>query len=127
MLTVAVLISFQTLNGLDAGASLLVAMAALKLMETRQRRDWLIVLGAALFLLLAACLGAQALWLVPLYAGELWLLSTALYAVGAGESPPATADVARLGAQPAGGAAADATAVSVLSAIVRVALGHPEG
>lgn len=88
VLTVAVLISFKTLNGLDAGASLLVAMAAIKLMETRQRRDWLIVLGTALFLLLAACLGAQSLWLMPFYAGELWLLSTALYALGAGESPP---------------------------------------
>jgi transglutaminase-like putative cysteine protease len=88
VLTLAVLISFRTLNGLDAGASLLVAMAALKLMETQRVRDWLIVLGAALFLLLAACLGAQSLWLVPLYAAELWLLSTALYALGAGESAP---------------------------------------
>jgi transglutaminase-like putative cysteine protease len=89
ILTVAVLIGFRTLNGLEAGASLLVAMAALKLLETQQLRDWLIVLGAALFLLLAACLGAQNLSLVPLYAAELWLLSTALYALGAGESAPA--------------------------------------
>jgi protein-glutamine gamma-glutamyltransferase len=89
VLTLAVLISFRTLNGLDAGASLLVAMAALKLMESQRLRDWLIVLGAALFLLLAACLGAQSLWLVPLYAAELWLLCTALYALGAGENAPA--------------------------------------
>lgn len=88
VLTLAVLISFRTLNGLDAGASLLVAMAAIKLMETQRQRDWLIVLGTALFLLLAACLGAQSLWLMPFYAGELWLLSTALYALGAGETPP---------------------------------------
>jgi transglutaminase-like putative cysteine protease len=89
LLTVAVLIGFHTLNGIEAGSSLLVAMATLKLTETVRRRDWLIVLGAALFLLLAACLDAQALWRLPLYAAELWLLCTALYALGAGaEAPP---------------------------------------
>ena len=90
ILTVAVLVSFRTLNGLDAGASLLVAMMALKLMETRRIRDWLIVLGGALFLLLAACLASQTLWFLPLYAGELWLLCAGLYAVGA-RNGPATA------------------------------------
>jgi transglutaminase-like putative cysteine protease len=95
LLTLAVLIGFRTLNGLDAGASLLVAMAALKLMETRRARDWLIVLGAAQFLLLAACLAAQALWLMPLYAAELWLLCTALYALGAGANVPAPAPLLR--------------------------------
>ena len=84
IMTVAVLLSFRTLNGVSAGASLLVAMAALKLMETHQARDWLIVIGSALFLLLAACLDAQELWRLPLYAAELWLLCTALYALGPG-------------------------------------------
>ncbi|HEY3808364.1 MAG TPA: DUF3488 and transglutaminase-like domain-containing protein [Steroidobacteraceae bacterium] len=87
LLTLAVLASFRTLNGLDAGASLLVAMMALKLMETQRARDWLIVLGGGLFLLLAACLASQALWLLPCYAGELWLLCIALYAVGASHRP----------------------------------------
>ena len=89
VLTLAVLLSFRTLNGVDAGASLLVAMATLKLMETQRLRDWLIVLGASLFLLLAACLDAQSLWRTPLYAGELWLLCTVLYALGAGAQVPA--------------------------------------
>ena len=95
ILTLAVLLSFRTLNGVDAGASLLVAMAALKLMETQQLRDWLIVLGASLFLLLAACLDAQTLWRMPLYAAEVWLLCTALYALGAGARPPAAATLLR--------------------------------
>jgi transglutaminase-like putative cysteine protease len=86
IMTVAVLLSFRTLNGVSAGASLLVAMAALKLMETHQARDWLIVIGSALFLLLAACLDAQELWRLPLYAAELWLLCTALYALGPGNA-----------------------------------------
>jgi protein-glutamine gamma-glutamyltransferase len=96
ILTLGVLASFRTLNGLDAGASLLVAMAALKLMETGRLRDWLIVLGAALFLLLAACLADQALWLAPLYAAELWLLCAALYALGAGASVIAPAALLRV-------------------------------
>jgi protein-glutamine gamma-glutamyltransferase len=95
LLTGAVLISFHTLNGIDAGSSLLVAMATLKLTETSRRRDWLIVLGAALFLLLAACLSGQALWRLPLYAGELWLLCAALYALGAGADAPDTAATLR--------------------------------
>jgi protein-glutamine gamma-glutamyltransferase len=89
LLTLAVLAGFHTLNGVEAGSSLLVAMAALKLTETVRRRDWLIVLGAALFLLLATCLDGQALWRLPLYAAELWLLCTGLYGLGAGaEAPP---------------------------------------
>src|ERR1019366_4630347 len=99
VLTLAVLIGFRTLNGLDAGASLLVAMAALKLMETQRVRDWLIVVGASLFLLLAACLAAQALWLIPFYAAELWLLCTALYALGAGPNVPAPALLLRTAAR----------------------------
>jgi protein-glutamine gamma-glutamyltransferase len=90
LLTLAVLASFHTLNGIDAGSSLLVAMATLKLTETSRRRDWLIVLAAALFLLLAACLDGQALWRLPLYAAELWLLCTALYALGTDFEVPRT-------------------------------------
>jgi transglutaminase-like putative cysteine protease len=89
LLTLAVLIGFRTLNGIQAGASLLVAMAALKLTETAMRRDWLIVTGASLFLLLAACLDAQMLWRLPLYAAELWLMCTGLYALGAEAGVPA--------------------------------------
>jgi transglutaminase-like putative cysteine protease len=88
LLTLAVLIGFRTLNGLQAGASLLVAMAALKLTETAARRDWLIVVGASLFLLLAACLDAQMLWRLPLYAAELCLLCMGMYALGAGTHVP---------------------------------------
>jgi len=88
-LTVGVLASFRTLNGLAAGATLLAAMGALKLLEARRGRDWLIVVGVAVFLLLAACLDRQALWRLPLYAAELWLLCAALHALGTrGDSLP---------------------------------------
>jgi transglutaminase-like putative cysteine protease len=83
LLTLAVLVSFRTLNGLAAGATLLVAMGAAKLLEARARRDWLIVGGVTLFLLLASCLDGRALWSLPAYIGELWLSCAALYAVSA--------------------------------------------
>lgn len=89
VLTAAVLIGFRTLNGVQAGASLLIAMAALKLTETSARRDWLIVVAASLFLLLAASLDAQMLWRLPLYAAELCLLCMGMYALGAGDAVPA--------------------------------------
>lgn len=99
ILTAAVFVSFQTLNGLDAGASLLVAMMSLKLLETQKVRDWLIVLGGALFLLLAACLSSQELMRVPLYGAELWLLCAGLYAVGARNRPVATRVLLRASAR----------------------------
>ncbi len=87
VLTAGVLAAFRTLNGTEAGASLLVAMASLKLTEVNRRRDWLIVLGATLFLMLAACLDAQALWRLPFYALQLWLLATAVYGLKVGQDP----------------------------------------
>lgn len=91
VLTLAALLDFHSGGSLGAAASLLVVMAALKLSETSQRRDWLIVLSAALFLLLAAVLDAQSLWRLPLYGVELWLLCSGLYALGAGHEAPSPA------------------------------------
>ncbi len=68
----AVLLSFQTLNGLAAGTALLVLMGALKLAESRTRRDDGIVVAVALFMLLAAALADQSLWRLPLYLLFAW-------------------------------------------------------
>jgi transglutaminase-like putative cysteine protease len=78
LLVAAVLALFHTLNGLAAGTVLLVVMGAIKLLETRNRRDRYIVIGAALFLLLAACLDRQALARAPLYVAETVLCCSAL-------------------------------------------------
>jgi len=78
VLVVAVAASFRTLNGLAAGTALLVVMGALKLLESRSRRDDAIVIGVALFLLLAAGLGGQGLWRVPLYLLTLWCACAAI-------------------------------------------------
>jgi protein-glutamine gamma-glutamyltransferase len=73
-----VLARFHTLNGLTAGTTLLLLMAALKLLETRRTRDELVLIGAGLFLLLAACLDRQDLARAPLYALQAWLCCAAL-------------------------------------------------
>jgi transglutaminase-like putative cysteine protease len=77
-LVIAVLGTFRTLNGLAAGTALLVVMGGVKLLETRARRDQLIMVFASLFLLLAACLDRQSLARAPLYAAHAWLACTAL-------------------------------------------------
>ncbi|HEX9474486.1 MAG TPA: DUF3488 domain-containing protein, partial [Steroidobacteraceae bacterium] len=89
ILTAGVLASFRTLNGLAAGATLLAAMTAAKLFEARAIRDWYVIVGATLFLLLAACLDRQQLWRLPLYAISLWLSAAALRALNGGTAQSA--------------------------------------
>jgi transglutaminase-like putative cysteine protease len=76
-----VLARFHTLNGLAAGTTLLILMAALKLLETRTLRDELVLTGAGLFLLLAACLDRQGLPRAPLYALQAWGCCAAVAAI----------------------------------------------
>jgi protein-glutamine gamma-glutamyltransferase len=84
---VAVLARFHTLNGLAAGTALLALMSALKLLETYRRRDRLVLVGAGLFLLLAACLDRQGLARAPLYLAELWLACAALAVIASDGFP----------------------------------------
>ena len=72
LMVLAVLFSFRTLNGLVAGTALLVSMGALKLLESRSRRDDGIVVGVSLFLLLAAALADQSLTRLPFYLLAVW-------------------------------------------------------
>lgn len=80
-LVAAVFAQFHTLNGLVPGTAMLMLMVAIKLLETRSRRDQYVVIGGALFLLLAACLYGQALVWVPLYGAETLLCCSALAVV----------------------------------------------
>jgi len=54
MLILAILARFHTINGLSAGTAMLVVMGAIKLLETHSQRDRYVVIGATMFLLLAA-------------------------------------------------------------------------
>lgn len=78
LLVGAVFARFNTLNGLGPGTVLLILMAAIKLLETRTRRDQYIIVGGSLFLLLAACLDRQSLVRTPLYLLHTWLCCSAL-------------------------------------------------
>jgi hypothetical protein len=61
--------SYHTLNGVEAGSALLTVMAALKLTETRTRRDQIVLVFMAYFLVAANLLYEQtpwaAVWAVP--------------------------------------------------------------
>ncbi len=99
LLVVAVLMSFRTLNGLAAGTALLVLMGALKLVESKTRRDDGIVIGVALFLVFAAALASQALWRAPLYFVAIWGAGVAMALVAHAESALSTRAAVRLGAR----------------------------
>jgi protein-glutamine gamma-glutamyltransferase len=99
LFVVAVLMSFRTLNGLAAGTALLTLMGALKLIESQTRRDDAIVIGVALFLLLAAALASQALWRAPLYLLALWGALAAMALVAHADSALSPRTALRLAAR----------------------------
>ena len=82
LLVFAVFVTFRTLSGLTPGIALLTLMTGIKLLETHSRRDYYIVVGGCLFLLLAACLARQGLLRAPLYLLDVWLSCAALAAIG---------------------------------------------
>ena len=123
-LVVLVLARFRTLNGLAAGTTLLILMAGLKLLETRTRRDYFVLVGTGLFLLLAACLDRQDLAArAAVRARGLGVLRGA-----GGDRRPGPGAARRAGARRARAAArraARGAAVRVLSAPAGLVLGDP--
>ncbi|MFA9460203.1 transglutaminase TgpA family protein [Thiohalorhabdus sp. Cl-TMA] len=89
--------AFGTLTGLQAGVALLTAMAALKLLELRRRRDALVLLYLGYFLVAAQFLASQAPWTVAYLLAAVWGLTSLLVAVSReawGEHPWAHAGLA---------------------------------
>jgi protein-glutamine gamma-glutamyltransferase len=78
----AVLFQHRTLNGVEAGSALLVVMVALKVLESRNQRDQLVLIMLSYFLMFAALLADRG----PLtmgYVGVLvWLATVALIQIG---------------------------------------------
>ncbi|MEM8815263.1 MAG: DUF3488 and transglutaminase-like domain-containing protein [Pseudomonadota bacterium] len=60
-----VLATYETISGVGPGTALLAVMAALKLLETRKRRDQFVLLFIAIFLVMSALLREQYVWSVP--------------------------------------------------------------
>lgn len=74
----AVLFTYRTLNGVEAGTALLVVMAGMKLMETRTVRDLTVVVFLAYFALFASLLYNQELLRLPYLLVCVWLLTATL-------------------------------------------------
>lgn len=74
---IGVLMTFHTISGVGPGSALLAVMAAMKLLETRRRRDQYVLLFIALFLTMAALLREQFLWSFPYLLMSLALTLTA--------------------------------------------------
>ncbi|MDG2376601.1 MAG: DUF3488 and transglutaminase-like domain-containing protein, partial [Woeseiaceae bacterium] len=69
-------VSYESVSGVGPGSSLLVVMAALKLLETRKRRDQFVLLFISVFLIMSSLLREQYLWSLPyLIAGVLFTIT----------------------------------------------------
>ncbi|MEM8548478.1 MAG: DUF3488 and transglutaminase-like domain-containing protein, partial [Pseudomonadota bacterium] len=78
----AVLGAYGGVNGVSPGSALLSVMGALKLLETRNRRDQFVVLFICLFLMLATFLVEQYLWSMAYLFVGFGVTLTAWMAVG---------------------------------------------
>lgn len=74
----AVFAWYGRVNGLVAGAALLVVATALKLTELRDRRDLRILIALLYFTLLVNFLFSQALWTIVYLLGCTWLITAVL-------------------------------------------------
>ena len=60
-----VLGSYESVSGVGPGSALLAVMAALKLHETKERRDQFVLLFISIFLIMSSLLREQYLWSLP--------------------------------------------------------------
>ncbi|MBT5218455.1 MAG: DUF3488 domain-containing transglutaminase family protein [Woeseia sp.] len=75
-----VYISYDAVSGVGPGSALLAVMAALKLLETKQRRDQFVLLFISIFLIMSSLLREQYLWSLPyLIAGVLFTMTAWLH------------------------------------------------
>lgn len=81
-----VLANFRTLNGIDAGTSLLIVMAGMKVLESSSVRDLTVVVFLSYFALFAAFLYDQSMMLLPYMVFTAWLLTATLMRIHQTES-----------------------------------------
>jgi transglutaminase-like putative cysteine protease len=74
---VGVFASYESVSGVGPGSALLAVMAALKLLETRQRRDQFVLLFISIFLIMASLLREQYIWSLPFLIAGTMLTTTA--------------------------------------------------
>jgi transglutaminase-like putative cysteine protease len=89
---IGVMASYNTISGVGPGSALLTVMAALKLLETKRRRDQFVLLFISIFLIMSSLLREQYIWSLPyLLAGVVltmtaWLRMSNSSRVSVGES-----------------------------------------
>ena len=72
-----VLVTYGSISGVGPGSALLAIMAALKLLETRKRRDQFVLLFLSIFLVMSSLLREQFLWSLPYMAFSMLVIMTA--------------------------------------------------
>jgi transglutaminase-like putative cysteine protease len=80
--------TYATISGVGPGSALLAIMAALKLLETRKRRDQFVLLFIAIFLVMSSLLREQYMWSLPYLMFALLLIMTAWLRVSAVPETP---------------------------------------
>jgi transglutaminase-like putative cysteine protease len=93
--TLGVFATYRTINGIEAGTSLLVLMAAVKLLETRDSRDLTVLVFIAYFLAYAALLRDQHLPQLPWLLASAAVTTAALMRVHAGTAGDSWREIAK--------------------------------
>lgn len=87
---IAVVGTYGTVNGIEAGSALLVVMMDMKLLETWRRRDYQVLMFISYFLIMAQLLYEPSMWTLPFMIVAVWLSTTTLMqTVRQGPSIPA--------------------------------------
>jgi len=81
--------TYSSISGVGPGSALLTIMAALKLLETRRRRDQFVLLFISIFLVMSSLLREQYLWSLPYLIGSTLIILTAWLRMSAGSSETA--------------------------------------
>ncbi len=84
-----VLATYSSISGVGPGSALLAIMAALKLLETRKRRDQFVLLFLSIFLVMSSLLREQFIWSLPYLFGSILIIMTAWLRMAAGEAQSA--------------------------------------
>ncbi len=92
-----VLATYDTISGVGPGSALLAVMAALKLLETRKRRDQFVLLFITIFLVMSSLLREQYLWSLPYLVLAILLTMTAWLRMSADAAEPARRSFATSG------------------------------
>ena len=81
-----VLNTYSSISGVGPGSALLAIMAALKLLETRKRRDQFVLLFISIFLVMSSLLREQYLWSLPYLIASVFIIMTAWLRMAAAEN-----------------------------------------